>query len=1330
MPIKSKGSFITPKAGKQKASKKKSVKAKVSKSSSSDTGVRRSSRSDTAVRINPSSNRSLRDAGITDKRLEIIAMTDYKPIVSPGNITLAGELFDTRILERKTNLESVLQIINDLSIAEAENFEKALNQYNSALTAAESEFALLKLLLLLQKYSTHSGRFLDFINEYVPPEGLDIDWIDGDNANMLKALCAANFSENQDAATIMIAQTLMAINCSTYGLSPYRLDRYPNNLPTGKLMYQLDASQAETIQTYYKLMFLSRDMTFSREMTRIRDDEEPDESFKELIEEKFGSTFATSPVEIKENILYPFVGTNAYTNMRNQISSQDSVEYSAVENYLDNKQGVFSKLRYENTNILIPETYEVKYGKKTYDTIEPLVDEAFTGDNVLDFSTYNSALEGLVQELQNVSNFGHAAFRLGEKAAESNGSPRAEMPLVATDQPLSPTSLTASILEVFDRRFASTLRRSIQDNKFYDWLTPEHVSYNRTLAWILIKDNPELAKKVISSFINDYKAGFLTPAGLPTPIEGTAEIDSEGNEIPDTEELSPLAYVKPGTDTTVNLTGRGTYLNSRIYRICKYYEEDVRQMSPGSILSTNDAEDVSYPEIRTQYERQNHEVSDYFGAVNPSKSDPDLRLINVISNRVWRKYVDDRETESTAYLGAKIIGAEIIGCVLDVLRSCITPFTDVEASADGDAAFPFVEQMKPPYGTSNWNYSGTGYENFQMNLWVDTVTKWNQLFCRESEKITYMRRRNISAHASRVIDIFSFLMESYNWLEARMETIGPGVVMYEREMPSSHDDALDEKLYFPVCANIKFKSGGSGLTRNDSTVSAVWYADHSPGVKKYCSDVSDAIQTMLSAGFDDWDNAVENIIDGLSSEGAASSSSALKPTPPAAAAVNRMANLLENVYREEKQLQYLYDFVGSYGDRVQNYQNAVMELTEGEGTPLGELITSLRNAGDAGTDVLQSLSVNQMALKQIAMEEEVGDPDNGYLPKLSILSDSEIECVRTMCQLPILTAPEGTTTKVIFVGLPNGIFSKNSIDDEFCLRVSYTDIEYPQLVFRSKSYKFHKDLYVLPTDFDSVSSRVTRMQDILDDMQFSKIRVEVIESDDASASIEIEDDIETLEYDSSNPDIYTNLAVSELLKIYYRLMIGVNMSEIAFLTSPGGVNIEISESLANLGSVLAEKIENSSAASSINIAADISSLMADVKQFENPENFASGELSSVDDALLTDLKNMYQTRLFSPSDMRTNIISAKMFDRIYAIPVDPDEFYIVAPGEAQVGDVETSQVVFDFYKNAGIIEETGLDSPFSYKLAPRKTAEGSMAFGNVTVSLTTVADENERLLGL
>jgi hypothetical protein len=89
-----------------------------------------------------------------------------------------------------------------------------------------------------------------------------------------------------------------------------------------------------------------------------------------------------------------------------------------------------------------------------------------------------------------------------------------------------------------------------------------------------------------------------------------------------------------------------------------------------------------------------------------------------------------------------------------------------------------------------------------------------------------------------------------------------------------------------------------------------------------------------------------------------------------------------------------------------------------------------------------------------------------------------------------------------------------------------------------------------------------------------------------------------------------------------------------------------------------------------------------------------------------------------------------MFDRVYAIPVDPDEFYIVPPDSAQVGDVATPQSIFDFYFNAGIIEETGLDAPFAYKLAPRRTAEGSMAFGNVTVSLTSIDDSSEGILGL
>ena len=100
-----------------------------------------------------------------------------------------------------------------------------------------------------------------------------------------------------------------------------------------------------------------------------------------------------------------------------------------------------------------------------------------------------------------------------------------------------------------------------------------------------------------------------------------------------------------------------------------------------------------------------------------------------------------------------------------------------------------------------------------------------------------------------------------------------------------------------------------------------------------------------------------------------------------------------------------------------------------------------------------------------------------------------------------------------------------------------------------------------------------------------------------------------------------------------------------------------------------------------------------------------------------------------------------MFDRRYLLPIDPDEFYVVAPGDTgaspdkensdkEFSFPETPRDIFDFYLNAGIIEETGLPSPKAYKLAPRTSGEGSMAFGRASVTMTTVPSEVERLLDL
>ena len=102
------------------------------------------------------------------------------------------------------------------------------------------------------------------------------------------------------------------------------------------------------------------------------------------------------------------------------------------------------------------------------------------------------------------------------------------------------------------------------------------------------------------------------------------------------------------------------------------------------------------------------------------------------------------------------------------------------------------------------------------------------------------------------------------------------------------------------------------------------------------------------------------------------------------------------------------------------------------------------------------------------------------------------------------------------------------------------------------------------------------------------------------------------------------------------------------------------------------------------------------------------------------MRSAYQTRLFSPEVVRSSSLSAKTFDRVLAIPVDPDEFFVETEG-----DLGTPQEIIDAYLSRGVIEEVA----GGLKLKPRNYAEGTMAFGSFTVSLGPGVDNGDSLLG-
>ena len=49
--------------------------------------------------------------------------------------------------------------------------------------------------------------------------------------------------------------------------------------------------------------------------------------------------------------------------------------------------------------------------------------------------------------------------------------------------------------------------------------------------------------------------------------------------------------------------------------------------------------------------------------------------------------------------------------------------------------------------------------------------------------------------------------------------------------------------------------------------------------------------------------------------------------------------LVNAMYQNDATMSFLYDFLEKYVERVDGYRNAVLDLVEGEGTALGELIS-------------------------------------------------------------------------------------------------------------------------------------------------------------------------------------------------------------------------------------------------------------------------------------------------------------------------------------------------------------------------------------------------------
>jgi hypothetical protein len=512
------------------------------------------------------------------------------------------------------------------------------------------------------------------------------------------------------------------------------------------------------------------------------------------------------------------------------------------------------------------------------------------------------------------------------------------------------------------------------------------------------------------------------------------------------------------------------------------------------------------------------------------------------------------------------------------------------------------------------------------------------------------------------------------------------------------------------------------------------------------------------------------------------------------------------------------DVFRKFGERIADYsETAVDGLTtedDSDPSPLEILLGELTET-TAGVDVLQNLSTRQLNLKAAGLERQIGDVDKGYVSKSEIITDNDILAIKTLMSESSLISAEGKNAKTFVIGLPSGILDvvcggddisnyegpvgtslndSSDVTGKNCpllgLRVTGKMPDYPTISLIPKIYRFDSELFCLPDVFDNIDVKnpPSNWAELVVKSKFTRLRFLTEEADPGSSEKIIKVDGtskltfgELVQLDSYNEtlfDIYSNTLASYVLEKYYKLMIGLAMSEDDFNTSSTGLEIPINEYAVDLATALAgvytdlesdlsqEKIDelfmpssdieslanNAMSDTSSNTTTHSISTYSDmVKSFQS--EIADGEFSEIDASLFEGFTNSASSRLMSAGSMRDKIIGAKYFDRVYYLIVDPDEF-LIAGSEAYEAELDrthkglggekeeqAAELIIANYseyisqlETAGTIEPVHADldgdgkddaetdgSPAYYKLTVRPD-EGNLSFASFYTTLVREPD--------
>lgn len=434
---------------------------------------------------------------------------------------------------------------------------------------------------------------------------------------------------------------------------------------------------------------------------------------------------------------------------------------------------------------------------------------------------------------------------------------------------------------------------------------------------------------------------------------------------------------------------------------------------------------------------------------------------------------------------------------------------------------------------------------------------------------------------------------------------------------------------------------------------------------------------------------------------------------------------LDSCFTRIQSYQDSHAYLSAYSDGIKQAKDSLKSA-------VAELISTAARRSQvdtaSGRQMLQTLTSQQLIYRRSLLDKYLPLADLGYLPARTAYSADEASALEESLSSPLLSNRTSDNIRIMFAGIPVGTIneSRRYVNADVG-NVSYTgmvelavhrhDHEFEDLIFKEKIFLFDPQLYVTPDSFTGYANVTAIGTDDPILALASRIKFTIYDRD-GSQQLDYKQVLTNERYSQLSRAqvnaILKNTLLSYMLESYMFKLSGMLFDE--------SVSININDSISQAG------IAAITAASSLGLpdlklptAQQLSAMIGS----DGEVNFTADVpgVTTGDRELVSAIASSYLIKSEKPID---RLLVKSKFDRVFAVPVDPDEFVI----DMTLSISENGESAFSLINSLRHQALIKYSDNNESTLLRRDPLAGGFSIGSLSVQFTphTVSEESGTLL--